>query len=307
MHYLCMQYNVRMLQGYHVLIDSTPFFGLGEYTWSGAVGTCLPIWAGHTDYVIYFSILSTIPFTIIIVTTVWTYIFTRRFLRKDFRRRKTTMTQTDQDQLKHEKSVYNVRIRNLIGVFGMLLLSGIITFSPYIIATVVGLIIGLENVASEIYTTALILFLLNNVTNSIIQSYFRQDLRECIVQYSMKFAIFCKMHCYRKFYSNYHEKAIPGVILPDGIDKANYTLHKSNKVESDINRLSVNVTESLSEQRTIAVASTETLNTDINGQDSASQSVSSLQVIGKEHSHQNSISNHEPQTNATTANYSHHN
>ena len=243
-----------------MLIDSTPFFGLGDYTWSGAVGTCLPIWADNRDYVIYFSILSTIPFTIIVITTVWTYIFTRRFLRNDFQRRKT-MTQNEQDQLKHERSVYHVRIRNLIGVFGMLLIFSVITFSPYIIASVVGLIIGLENVASEIYTTALILFLLNNVTNSIIQSYFRRDLRECIAQYSMKLPNLCKLHC---LLNKCHckeaevERAVPEINVPDSKDNKGDNIQKSpthsSGVRNDITKLNVNTDGPPEQQTTISVS-----------------------------------------------------
>ena len=263
-----------------MLIDSTPFFGLGDYTWSGAVGTCLPVWAANRDYVIYFSILSTIPFTIIIVTTVWTYIFTRRFLRKDFQRRKT-MTRNEQDQLKHERSVYNVRIRNLIGVFGMLLLFNVITFSPYIIASVVGLIIGLENVASQIYTTALILFLLNNVTNSIIQSYFRRDLRECIAQYSMKLPNMCKVHCIDKLRHKEAEveRAVPEINVPDDKDNKRDSMQKSpthlNGIQNDIIKLTVN-TDGPPEQQTTIAVSMETIATDLSGQNSTNQSMNSL-------------------------------
>ena len=148
------------------------------------MGACLPIWAGNRDYVIYFSLLSTIPFTIIIVTTTWTYVFTRNFLKQDFERRKN-ISHNEEDQ-HYEKSVYNVRIRNLVGIFGMLLLFNVITFSPYIIASIIGLIIGLDKIPHSIYSAVLILFLLSNVTNSIIQSYFRRDLRETITKFSKK-------------------------------------------------------------------------------------------------------------------------
>ena len=95
------------------------------------------------------------------------------------------MSNKKEDQL-YEKSVYNVRIRNLIGIFGMLLLFNVITFSPYIIASIIGLIVGLDKIPSSIYSSVLILFLLNNVTNSIIQSYFRRDLHETITKFSKK-------------------------------------------------------------------------------------------------------------------------
>ena len=175
---------ILLLQVHSIVLDITPFFGLGEYTWSPAVGACLPVWSGNKDYVIYFSLLSMIPFTIIVVTTIWTYVFTRKFIKEDFERRQK-MSNSVQDQ-QYEKSVYNVRIRNLIGIFGMLLLFNVITFSPYIIASVIGLIVGLDKIPPSIYTSVLILFLLNNVTNSIIQSYFRRDLHDTISKFSKK-------------------------------------------------------------------------------------------------------------------------
>ena len=90
----------------------------------------------------------------------------------------------NKDDQQREKSVYNIRIRNLIGIFGMLLLFNVITFSPYIIASIIGLIVGLDKIPSSIYSAVLILFLLNNVTNSIIQSYFRRDLQKSLAKFS---------------------------------------------------------------------------------------------------------------------------
>jgi hypothetical protein len=93
----------------------------------------------------------------------------------------------NQNDQQREKSVYNIRIRNLIGIFGMLLIFNVITFSPYIIASIIGLIVGFDKIPSSIYSSVLILFLLNNVTNSLIQSYFRRDLRETIEKFSKTF------------------------------------------------------------------------------------------------------------------------
>ncbi len=93
----------------------------------------------------------------------------------------------NQNDQQREKSVYNIRIRNLIGIFGMLLIFNVVTFSPYIIASIIGLIVGFDKIPSSIYSSVLILFLLNNVTNSLIQSYFRRDLRKTIEKFSKTF------------------------------------------------------------------------------------------------------------------------
>ena len=112
--------------------------------------------------------------------TTWTYIFTRNFLKNDFKRREAILND-NKDRI-HEKSVYSIRVRNLIGIFGMLLLFNVISFSPYIIARIIGLVVGLENIPPAVYAAVLILFLLNNVTNSVIQSYFRRDLHDAIIR-----------------------------------------------------------------------------------------------------------------------------
>ena len=180
----------------------------------------------------------------------------------------------------------------------MLLIFSVVTFSPYIITSLVGLIVGLENVPSDIYTTALILFLLNNVTNSIIQSYFRRDLRDCIAKYSIMFSHNFKMHCFTKFHKgdsqSKAERAVPEINVPDDEDKKSDTIQKSQTylsgVQYDITGLSVNAGKSLDQDTTVAV-SMETIDTNLNGDNSANQSVNSLQVLDSELSPQHSNDN----------------
>ena len=251
----------KWIQIYSIFLDITPFFGFGEYTWSGAVGTCLPIWVGNRGYVIFFSLFATIPFTIIIITTTWTYVFTRNFLRKDFKRRQT-MSNNERDQMKCEKSVYNVRIRNLVGIFGMLLLFNVITFSPYIIASMIGLIVGLEKIPSKVYVTALILFLLNNVTNSIIQSYFRRDLRETITKHSKMLAhlIFKNIRCHNRYCMNHKAdnggSHFSGSTLPDGKNGTSDSIHTTQLHDSKGHFSEV----SLESQTMVCIESTITKN-----------------------------------------------
>jgi len=173
-----------------VLLNITPFLGLGEYRWATATGSCLPVWVGNnTAYVIYLSIGSIPPFGTIVVTTTWTYVFTKRFLRRDLKRNRSTLKQ---ESLEQGKSVYTERIRNLMGIFGTLLLFNVITLSPYIIAIVVGLIIGFENLPPQVFATAFVAFLLSNITNPVIQSYFRRELRDSIIKYYRKLTCCCQ-------------------------------------------------------------------------------------------------------------------
>lgn len=156
------------------------------------------------------------------------------------------MTQNESELLQQEKSLYNVRIRNLIGVFGMLLIVNIITFSPFIIATVVGLIIGLDNISPAAYTTVLLLFLLNNFTNSIIQAYFRQDLRQFLTKTSSKLfkrlLMVCSSYCIKsdktdgKDHSNF-QQSTPEIGEPD-ISGKTAAIPQKSQLHSSVNRTS---------------------------------------------------------------------
>ena len=166
---------------FSAVVKTTPWMDLGEFGWSSPTGSCLPIWVGHADYVSYISIESCLPYGVIAITTVWTYVFTRNFIKKDYQQRKKSRGITEAS--KEEKSVYLDRKRNLIGIFGSLLIFNLLTLSPYITASIVGLIIGFNNVPRKVYTTVFILFLFSNITNPVIQSYFRKELRDSILKY----------------------------------------------------------------------------------------------------------------------------
>ena len=74
----------------------------------------------------------------------------------------------------------------------MLLLFNILTLSPFVIVSIVGPIIGLDRIPHQIYAAILVLFLFSNVTNPIIQVYFRKDLYDIIKKYFMRIASFLK-------------------------------------------------------------------------------------------------------------------
>ena len=66
------------------------------------------------------------------------------------------------------------------------------------IAITTGLIIGLERIPATVYTAVLILFLFNNVINSVIQSYFRRDLHDAITTRLRMIVSLMKRLCERK-------------------------------------------------------------------------------------------------------------
>ena len=86
-------------------------------------------------------------------------------------------------------SAYNHKVCNLIGIFGSLLIAHLVSLSPYITASIIGFIVGYDNVPSPVYATALVLYLLNTITISLIQAYFRPELRKILIRiwYVMSF------------------------------------------------------------------------------------------------------------------------
>ena len=155
------------------LLDITPFFGFGEYAFAQSTASCLPLWSGQMGYVVFFSIISIVPFTTIIVTSLWTFIFTKNFIK---RQNESTVTSEQQ------RNVYTNKTRNLIGIFGSLMIVNLASFLPYIIVSSIGVLIGFDRIPHQVYAALLVLFLLNNTTNPIVQMYFRRDLKEAVIQ-----------------------------------------------------------------------------------------------------------------------------
>ena len=134
--------------------------------WSPSVSVCIPNWMSDKYYLIFLCVMVTIPFVIIIVTSVWTFVFIKGFLKRDLKRQTGTLTKREKTA---HKSVYSVRIRNLVGIFGVLLLCNVVTWSPYFLTSLVGLIIGLERIPDVVFTCVFVLFLLSNISNAFIQ------------------------------------------------------------------------------------------------------------------------------------------
>ena len=153
----------------------TPYYGpgLGEYDWSPRIGGCSPIFLGNRIYVLLQALHALIPLTIIVVTSLWTFLSTHGFLRKHLNRQKTTL---NNEGLKVQKQIYAERVKNLIGIFGTLLLFNFLSWLPYIVVSLVGFAVGLERVPNQVYATGFVLFIFSNVSNPVIQTYFRKDL-----------------------------------------------------------------------------------------------------------------------------------
>ncbi len=152
-----------------------PYYGsgLGEYDWSPRLGGCVAIFIGHRTYVLLQALHAIIPVSIIVVTTVWTFLSTRGFLKKHLKRQQSSL---NADNFRVQKQIYSVKIKNLIGIFGTLLVFNFLSWMPYILVSLVGVAVGLDKVPNQVYATGFVLLLFSNVSNPIIQTYFRKDL-----------------------------------------------------------------------------------------------------------------------------------
>lgn len=178
-----------------VLANVTPFFGFGSFEYARSTSSCLPLWSGNKGYVLYFSVASIVPYSTIVITSAWTFVHTRHFLHKRRESNRSTYP-LHKEQERLRDSAYNHKVCNLIGIFGSLLISHLLSIAPYIIVSIVGFIIGYSEVPSPVYATALVLYLLNIITISLIQSYFRPELRKILIR------IWRIMTCNRKSEQN---------------------------------------------------------------------------------------------------------
>ncbi len=79
-----------------------------------------------------------------------------------------------------QKSIYNSRMKSLMGIFGMLILFHFISWSLYFVTIIYSFALSWEQMPSERVTSSFVLFLFNNISNPIIQIFFRSDLRKTL-------------------------------------------------------------------------------------------------------------------------------
>ena len=162
----------------------TPFVGLGRYAFSSTASACLPLWS--TRFVIFLLVESTLPFGIITVTTVWTFIFTRSFIRTHYRVSRASTINENESGGHTDNSVYNMKLKKVFGIFGSLLVVNMVCFVPFIVTGIAGFIVGFDNFPTGVYATVLFLYLLNNVGNPLVQSLFRPDMKMLFLKLKRK-------------------------------------------------------------------------------------------------------------------------
>ena len=189
------------------LYAALPLFGVGAIIFLPVVFTCSAGWATRNTAFFFSSLfIATIPVIIIIITSVWTFMFTRTFIKSDHQRRIQSIRTTNRQE--YQKNIYNNRIRKLFGIFGTLLISNTISILPFIAIGITGNLVGFRTIPDPIYGIVMFVFFLNNIANAIAQCYFRPELKKTLLTFVKKIKtlykcdkIVCKCQKKKKKYS----------------------------------------------------------------------------------------------------------
>ena len=162
-----------------------PFFGFGQYSFEIYGASCFTAYRGHTAFLILSLNAVGINLIVITITTLWTYFFSRKYVKKF--NHNLLGSKKDADL---QSRLYEKRKKKLTGIFMTILVVTGICYGPIVLAGLVGIFIQVENLPGPVFTTSLICLYSNAILNPIIQSYFRKDLNEFIVS-MMKKAMGC--------------------------------------------------------------------------------------------------------------------
>ena len=161
---------------FSAILSTTPFYGLGQYGFHMHAINCGTVWPDNTDFVVFCAAILLVFIAIITVTTIWTYCFTRKYLS----RMESLAASVGND---HQTHFYSIQHRKVIGVFTVILFVTGIAYIPGILTALIGAIIGQDNIPGPIHITINLIFYTNYIINPIVQSYFRREIKEFIVQH----------------------------------------------------------------------------------------------------------------------------
>ena len=156
------------------ILSILPLLGFGVYEFSSSFGTCVTGWVGQTGYSIFMSLLILILVGSIIVTTIWTLCFTRKYLRDKA---------TGPVHTQGSNHVYASQQRRIIGLFGMLILVHLLCYTPTLVVVFIGLF---TIIPSEAYAAIFISYLLLISLIPLVQSFFRRDIKEAVIKIKTK-------------------------------------------------------------------------------------------------------------------------
>ena len=143
------------------ILDTTPFYGFGRFAYFRNEGTCIPDFSIREPFYLAFILIICVTLVaVIMITSIWTCCFTRRFLQEH----------------QPDNNIYISKDRRVIGIFGSLLLVCALAFGPGILTATIrfGVIIPYTLLIS------IVCFYCITIANPLVQSFFRPDVRETV-------------------------------------------------------------------------------------------------------------------------------
>ena len=170
-----------------IVIAFPPLAGFGQYEFNTVFANCHPRWTGQTDgtphifYVLFVGAEAIVPILILTVTNVWTYKIVSGALRNKFKRQKSFRdAPKSEEELQREigeNRDYRHKQRQLVKVFGALLIAHIISWTPTLTIMIIASVMEAASLPTKVYIFGWISYLSNPVLHPIIESFFIKDLR----------------------------------------------------------------------------------------------------------------------------------
>ena len=162
-----------------------PGIEFGQYEFNVRLSACMPRFTPSRNfiYAVFLALEALIPIIAVAITNVWTYRLVSKFLKKNFRR-KSTYRRKDTEAASSEPSEgqkHQKQQKQLVKVFGALLIGTIIAYTPTITITMIFLILLLNDmpdlIPPEVYIVGFLSFLTSAVIHPIVESFFVKELR----------------------------------------------------------------------------------------------------------------------------------
>ena len=148
------------------ILNSTPLYGLGRFQFSESRGFCVPMWKSY--YFIYTLLVFSILYSCIVVTSIWTCCSTYNYFKRAAERRSGT------NVFNSEENIYTSKKREVIGIFGALVLTNAISFLPSLGVLIVAPFVYIPD---EVSALIIVCILLATVGNPLVQVLFRENIK----------------------------------------------------------------------------------------------------------------------------------
>ena len=157
------------------IIICSPLYVKGGFEFSQSSGLCVPAVKDQIGFAVYGFVVFSSLIMSIIITSMWTYCYTRKYLKK----RNTARN--------HMDSVYLSQKRRLIGLFGMLIIIHVLCYTLLIAFVIIE---PFKPVSYRLYAASFVLTWLMTILSPLAQAYFRYEIRSIVQSFLIKIRSF---------------------------------------------------------------------------------------------------------------------